>query len=179
MSRPSDTSSTLHGSLLIRPSQNLDMRARLQADLDTLPLDDRGLISNDSLKTLPYVSALLKKTLRIDPSVGGISRQLEADTLIGGYLLPKKTTLFIYMLALHQETGWTDPDVLTPERVMDGSGEAEEREGAHSMGFDGNALAGRQYTIEPIKCLVQSTERVAFVTFRLKTKKYIVQIRRR
>ncbi|RKO88971.1 cytochrome P450, partial [Blyttiomyces helicus] len=125
-----DTSSNVLGSMLIRLSENPHILARLQADLDTLPFDERGFISNPNLTTLSYLSAVLKETMRIDPSVSGFSRQLDSDTVIGGYFLPKKTKVLVSISSLHRGTRWADPDVFDPERFMNGAGESDDRDGA-------------------------------------------------
>ncbi|GBB91254.1 hypothetical protein RclHR1_18400003 [Rhizophagus clarus] len=56
----------------------------------------------DEINSLEYLNCVVKETLRLNPPVITISRVNTKDEVIGGYHVPKNTTMIIAILALHR-----------------------------------------------------------------------------
>ncbi|KAF3620579.1 hypothetical protein FXO38_24791 [Capsicum annuum] len=64
----------------------------------------KKVIKEAELVRLPYLHCILKKTLRIHPSVAFLSRKVEQDFELCGYFIPKGSEVIVNILSI----GW-DP----------------------------------------------------------------------
>ncbi|CAB4412564.1 unnamed protein product [Rhizophagus irregularis] len=60
--------------------------------------------SFDEINSLEYLNCIVKETLRTHPPVPMISRANVEDKVIGGYLIPKNTTIMVALSVLHKST---------------------------------------------------------------------------
>ncbi|RGB26998.1 cytochrome P450 [Rhizophagus diaphanus] len=60
--------------------------------------------SFDEINSLEYLNCIVKETLRTHSPAPMISRANVEDKVIGGYLIPKNTTIMIALSALHKST---------------------------------------------------------------------------
>ncbi|CAG8784218.1 21811_t:CDS:2, partial [Rhizophagus irregularis] len=60
--------------------------------------------SFDEINSLEYLNCIVKETLRTHSPAPMISRANVEDKIIGGYLIPKNTTIMIAISALHKST---------------------------------------------------------------------------
>jgi len=73
----------------------------------------------EHLKTMPYLKACLKESMRLSPSVPFTSRTLDKDTVLGDYAIPKGTVLMINSHALgSNEEYFDDTKQFKPERWL-------------------------------------------------------------
>ncbi|RKO91111.1 cytochrome P450 [Blyttiomyces helicus] len=198
----SDTSSNTAFFVLLRLLRDPRVLRALQEELDPLPRQEGGLIPYTRLKDLPYLDAVIKESTRLDPVVGALARQADADMVLAGYHIPKNTIVVASPMAAALGSEWGDPLVFRPERHLGAEGKNEDRIMVPwSLGTRncigkttpfrlpqnfalmeikmviGNFL--RHYSIEDVPGLVQNEERRAFVTIRLKDEKYTMRIRKR
>ncbi|XP_037940256.1 probable cytochrome P450 305a1 [Teleopsis dalmanni] len=72
----------------------------------------------------PYLDAFIMEVQRyfhITPITG--PRRALWDTTLGGYNIPKNTTILIGLRSVHMDkTHWGDPDIFRPERFIDSEG---------------------------------------------------------
>ncbi|XP_061194481.1 steroid 17-alpha-hydroxylase/17,20 lyase-like [Saccostrea echinata] len=70
---------------------------------------------------LDYTEACLFETLRLGNVTGlGVPHMTICDTQVGGYDIPKGTTVIINLRALHRDTKyWKDPEKFDPYRFLD------------------------------------------------------------
>lgn len=77
--------------------------------------DPRG----EHLKSMPYLKACLKESMRLSPSVPFTSRTLDKDIVLGDYAIPKGTVLMINSHALgSNEKYFDDTKQFKPERWL-------------------------------------------------------------
>jgi cytochrome P450 len=94
--------------LLVENRRVLD---RLVAELDALPPEKAA--------DAPYLDAVVKESLRLQPVVPGVGRALEAPMRIGDWDIPAGTMVApsIY-LTHHDPDVWPDPERFDPERFV-------------------------------------------------------------
>uniref|UniRef100_G3NPQ7 Cytochrome P450, family 24, subfamily A, polypeptide 1 n=1 Tax=Gasterosteus aculeatus aculeatus TaxID=481459 RepID=G3NPQ7_GASAC len=73
----------------------------------------------EHIKSMPYLKACLKESMRLSPSVPFTSRTLDKDTVLGDYAIPKGTVLMINSHALgSNEEYFEDGKQFKPERWL-------------------------------------------------------------
>ena len=91
---------------------------KLKAELDSLT---EGTEFTEIAK-LPYLSAVVSETLRLNPVVVFVSRHLKQPLELMGYQLPAGTSLFPSIYSVHQrEDIYPEPKQFKPERFIDRS----------------------------------------------------------
>lgn len=69
------------------------------------------------LPQLPYTTMVIKETMRVEPTVSLIPRQIKHDTELGGYHLKEGGVLFLSPYILHHDPRWwPEPKRLDPLR---------------------------------------------------------------
>ncbi|KAL9971262.1 hypothetical protein ACROYT_G023768, partial [Oculina patagonica] len=100
-----------------------DTQARVHAEMDKLigryrkpRLEDRG--------HLPYLESTVAEILRIATTTPlSIPHKSTRDSTLGGYDIPKDTTIITNFWAIHHDPKeWENPDVFNPERFLDADG---------------------------------------------------------
>jgi len=91
---------------------------------------------------LPYLSACLSETLRLNPPGTDTARKAAADLELGGFFVPKGSLLLLNNYALHRhEDHWPRAEEWLPERWLS-SGAAAELAAAEAAAVAGAAGAG-------------------------------------
>jgi len=97
--------------------QNTNSLARLRAELDSLA-DDSPL----SLASAPYLKATIQETLRIHPILTETLRKLKSPLQLGEYVLPAGMAVApATVLAHHNATTYSEPELFRPERFIERS----------------------------------------------------------
>ncbi|KAK4202781.1 putative bifunctional cytochrome P450 E-class, group I:NADPH-P450 reductase [Triangularia verruculosa] len=82
----------------------------------------RGPITVEHMKKLPYVTAVLRETLRLCPTIPSLGVQALEDTVIGGkWAVSKGTVMLLFLARSHRDKavyGETADDFI-PERMLD------------------------------------------------------------
>jgi cytochrome P450 len=100
-------------------ARNPDAEMRLHAELDEV-LGDRPPTFED-LPRLNYVNHVITEALRVYPTVWLVGREAIEPVNLGGYRLPKGTTLWMSQWVLHRDPRWfDDPQAFRPERWANG-----------------------------------------------------------
>jgi len=87
-----------------------------------LPSFDETLQFNDL--ELPYMTAFIKESLRMFPTIPGNARRCSEDVKFGDYLIPKGTLCAISNVALNRDPDLFDyPEEFIPERFLPDSKE--------------------------------------------------------
>lgn len=78
-------------------------------------------ISEYDIPHLPYLSAIVKETLRMHPAVPFlIPRKVDSEEQVCGYTIPKGTQVLVNAWAIGRDQSiWPKPDSFMPERFMD------------------------------------------------------------
>ncbi|MCA9839964.1 MAG: cytochrome P450 [Trueperaceae bacterium] len=76
-------------------------------------------LSLESLKGLPYLSAVVRETLRLYPTIPFAPRVSLEDTQLGDFFIPKGSRLFVSIYSIHRHGHfWEDPLAFKPERFI-------------------------------------------------------------
>lgn len=91
------------------------VRAKLAAELNTVLKGRPPTIA--ALPQLPYTDMIIKEAMRLYPPVTDVRREATRDCEIGGYFIPKGTTLIASQWVMHRDPRYfTHPEVFNPER---------------------------------------------------------------
>ncbi|XP_071094304.1 steroid 17-alpha-hydroxylase/17,20 lyase-like [Haliotis cracherodii] len=108
---------------LLELAQHPDIQDKLHTEVDRA-LGSSHYPSVSDRSSLPYTDAVLHESMRLHTVVpSGLPHKTLCDTKVGGYDIPKGTTVFINHYALHQDPEqWRDPQVYNPDRFLDHDG---------------------------------------------------------
>ncbi|MBD2664127.1 cytochrome P450 [Richelia sinica FACHB-800] len=96
-------------------AQHPHVREKLSAELKTV-LNGRPPTMAD-LPQLPYTTWVIKESMRLYPPATDVSREATQDCEIGGYFIPKGTTLIASQWVMHRDSRYfSDPELFQPER---------------------------------------------------------------
>ncbi|CAL1268171.1 unnamed protein product [Larinioides sclopetarius] len=97
-----------------------DVQEKVHEELDGIFGDDNERHANtEDLKDMKYLDCVLKESQRIFPSVPFIARQINENTNICGYPIPKGTSCLIYIHNLHRDERWfPNPEKFDPDRFL-------------------------------------------------------------
>ncbi|XP_030372024.1 cytochrome P450 302a1, mitochondrial [Scaptodrosophila lebanonensis] len=115
-----DTTSYASAFLLYHVAKHPDVQRRIyEESLKLLPNPEKALCA-DSLRTdITYTRAVLKESLRLNPISIGVGRILNQDTVLGGYFVPKGTTVVTQnMVACRLPQHFPEPLRFLPERWL-------------------------------------------------------------
>ncbi|KAL0438631.1 UNVERIFIED_CONTAM: cytochrome [Sesamum latifolium] len=102
--------------LLLNNQQTLK---RAQEELDNHIGKQRLVIESD-IEKLPYIQAIIKETLRLQPTVPLLlPRESVEDCTVAGYHIPAGARLMVNVWKLHRDPRvWVDPLEFRPERFL-------------------------------------------------------------
>ncbi len=99
-------------------SQHPQVRANLHKELKTVLSGRTATIAD--LPQLSYTNSVIKEAMRLYPPVTDVSREATQDCEIGGYSIPKGTTLICSQWVMHRDRRYfSDPERFSPERWAD------------------------------------------------------------
>lgn len=92
------------------------------------------LLNDSDLAKLPYLRCVVNETLRLHPAAPLLLPHISSeDCVVGGYNIPKGTTLMVNAWAMHRDPNlWDEPDKFVPERF---EGAEIEKEGHKFVPF--------------------------------------------
>jgi cytochrome P450 len=106
-------------------SQHPEVYERHKAEVDSLGGRIPGV---EDLPKLGYTLRIFKEALRLYPPAAMFDRVAKEDVEIGGYLVPKGTTIFISPYAIQRNAAlWPDPERFDPDRFLPEAEEARPR----------------------------------------------------
>ncbi|XP_027175083.1 cytochrome P450 76A1-like [Coffea eugenioides] len=95
---------------------------KLREEIDRVVGVDR-LVQESDMENLPYLQAVVKETFRLHPALPLLlPRNTMEDTKYLGYLIPKRTQVFVNAWAIGRDPAyWDDPLTFKPERFLNSS----------------------------------------------------------
>jgi flavanone 2-hydroxylase len=105
---------------------------KLRAELDAVVGASR-LVGEQDVPRLPYLQAVFKETLRLQPPAVFAQRETIEPVHVRGYVIPPKTSVFFNIFSIGRDPGcWEDPLQFRPERFMPGgAGAGVDPKGQH------------------------------------------------
>lgn len=115
-----DTVSTALAWCLYMLGRNKESQTK--AFQEVIGVEKKNLESIDEKVTaLKYIDCVVKETLRLHPVAPLISRYVDEDLNIDGFIIPKGTDVAFNLYALHREEAyWENPLEFVPERFQEG-----------------------------------------------------------
>ncbi|XP_054774215.2 cytochrome P450 4V2-like [Lytechinus pictus] len=114
-----DTTAAAAGWAIFLIGHHPDVQARLHMEMDQVFGDSLRPVTSDDLPRLPYLTCVIKETLRILPSVPSIFRKLDEDIILDGKVVPKETLVALSIYGLHQDPEeFPNPDRFDPDRFL-------------------------------------------------------------
>ncbi|KAH8296842.1 hypothetical protein KR054_011955 [Drosophila jambulina] len=114
-----ETTTTALVGLLLNLAKNPQKQQKLREELLTkLPSPDREFTLDD-MKSLPYLRACIKESMRVYPVTFGNMRSAGADVVLSGFRIPKDTPLLMTnIFLLKEERLFPRPEEFLPERWL-------------------------------------------------------------
>jgi cytochrome P450 len=110
-----ETSGTSLSWTLYHLAKHPQVLRRLEAELEQV-LNGRTPTMED-LPNLPYLKMVIEESLRLNPPVWGFPRDAVEEDEIGGYYIPKASSIFIVPYVTHRHPEfWPNPEAFDPER---------------------------------------------------------------
>ncbi|MFQ3648188.1 MAG: cytochrome P450, partial [Anaerolinea sp.] len=92
-----------------------EVEARLREEVVRV-LGDRPPTLAD-LPQLTYTEQVIKESMRLYPPAWSFARSVVEEVELGGYLIPKRSTVIILPYVIHRDPRWfTDPERFDPDR---------------------------------------------------------------
>jgi len=142
-----DTTGSTATFLLYHLADNPDKQEKLYQEIcDVIGPD--GNITEASLAKMKYLKACQTESQRMLPAAFGTSRRIQEDIVLGGYEIPKGTTLVrVGSVSSNDAANFENPDKFVPERWLRNS---EERHSADSFanipfGHGARSCIGRRF----------------------------------
>ncbi|KAL6182022.1 hypothetical protein ACLB2K_043445 [Fragaria x ananassa] len=113
-----DTTATTIEWVMTELMQHPEEMRRVQEELrDIVGLNQ--LVEEFHLPKLHHLDAVIKETLRLHSVVPLLPRRSKQCTTIGGYQIPKGSTVFLNVLAIHRDSSvWDNPLEFRPQRFL-------------------------------------------------------------
>ncbi|KAF9689460.1 hypothetical protein SADUNF_Sadunf01G0094500 [Salix dunnii] len=114
-----DTTTTMIEWTMARLMQHQEVRQKVYQELQEV-VGSNNVVEEFHLPKLRYLSAVMKETFRLHPAlpllVPRFSRQ---SCTVGGYIVPKGTTVFLNVYAIQRDPNqWDNPLEFRPERFL-------------------------------------------------------------
>ncbi|PPQ72833.1 hypothetical protein CVT26_003342 [Gymnopilus dilepis] len=140
----SDTTFTATRSFLYHMTMHPEIQKKAQAEIDAVVGNTR-LPDFDDRPSLPYIEAIYREVLRIDPPAPtGVPHAATEDDYYKGYFIPKGTVVFPNIWAMtHDEDVYPEASKFKPERFLDENGYLKDDMRVLAYGFGRRICVGR------------------------------------
>ncbi|WP_330289321.1 cytochrome P450 [Streptomyces sp. NBC_00576] len=123
-----------------------EVRARAQEEVDALPSGEPYTAA--TMDRLPYLTRVLKETMRLYPAAPLMGRRAVAETEIDGHLIPAGADILISPWVTHRHPAhWDTPDRFDPDRFTPDQETARHRYAWLPFGGGPRACIGRHFSM--------------------------------
>ncbi|WP_405770705.1 cytochrome P450 [Streptomyces sp. NBC_01538] len=123
-----------------------EARARAQQEVDALPPDEPCTAA--TMDRLPYLTQVLKETMRLYPAAPLVGRRSVAETEIDGHVIPAGVDILISPWVTHRHPAhWDTPDRFDPDRFTPAQESARHRYAWLPFGGGPRACIGRHFSM--------------------------------
>ncbi|PWA99111.1 heme-binding cytochrome P450 [Artemisia annua] len=115
-----DASSTMVEWVMAEIMHNPSVKKKVQDEL-TMVIG-KNVVEESHLPKLSYLDAVIKETFRLHPPLPLLIQRSPDETCkVGGYTIPKGTSVSMNIWAIHRDPkNWSNPLEFKPERFLDG-----------------------------------------------------------
>lgn len=114
-----DTTSSALVGILLNLAKNPEKQSRLRAEIISMVREPTQEFTVDDMKSLPYLRATIRESLRVYPVFFGNFRATGADLVLDGFRIPKGTRLLMNSnLLLNEECFYARAKEFLPERWL-------------------------------------------------------------
>ncbi|XP_023521546.1 cytochrome P450 705A22-like, partial [Cucurbita pepo subsp. pepo] len=132
-----DTSSVAMQWAMAELISHPEVLKRVRKEIESVVGESRRLVEEEDIPRLPYLQAVVKETLRLYPSGPVTIRECRQSCKIGGYDVPRKTSVAINLFAIMRDPQvWREPNKFRPERFLASSSKQERIETNTGQSFD-------------------------------------------
>ncbi|XP_034250283.1 probable cytochrome P450 49a1 [Thrips palmi] len=150
-----DTTSAAMSGLLYQLATNPDKQAKLQEELDRVIPDKTAPITQDQMEQLKYARACIKEAMRLMPVLPTSFRDTGKDQVLGGYRVPKGTTVGMSSLVMAQdERYFPKARQFLPERWLPGGSKTDHPFAFLPFGFGPRMCVGKRFANLELENLV-------------------------
>ncbi|XP_050428052.1 cytochrome P450 4C1-like isoform X2 [Adelges cooleyi] len=114
-----DTSSIAMTMALIHIGMNQNIQDDIREELHGIFGDSDRDATMEDLKAMPILERVIKETMRLYPSVTGITRKLNQPLSLKNHIIPPETILVVVPHLLHREESmYPNPEMFNPDRFL-------------------------------------------------------------
>ncbi|KAJ3931047.1 MAG: cytochrome P450 [Lentinula lateritia] len=119
-----DTPVSVLGEFILAMLRNPEVQAKAHDELERV-LGPGNLPSFNDVGSLPYITAIVRETLRYSPVTPlAFPHELIEDDIYAGYFLPKGSIILANVWSiLHNEDDYPEPHLFNPSRFLDSNGQ--------------------------------------------------------
>jgi cytochrome P450 / NADPH-cytochrome P450 reductase len=147
--------------------KNPDVVARAQEEVDrVLGTDPSVLPTYQQIQGLTYVTQILNETLRLWPTAAAFTRYPYEDAMVGGYLIPKGSSITALTIMLHRDKSiWgEDAEEFNPDHFQPETRASLPANAYKPFGSGQRACIGRQFAMqEAVLVLGMLLQRFEFI----------------
>nr|WBW48852.1 cytochrome P450 706V15 [Isodon rubescens] len=126
-----DTSSTIMEWVMAELLNHPKVMEKVQQELNEV-VGMNNVVEESHIPKLLYLDAVLKETMRVHPIGPFIQRTPSQTVTIGGYTIPKDSTVFVNVWSIHRDpVGWDEPLEFKPERFLEGENRKRDFSGSN------------------------------------------------
>ncbi|XP_063709161.1 cytochrome P450 4C1-like [Culicoides brevitarsis] len=114
-----DTTATALSWMALLIGNHPEVQERIYEEQISLFGNDKSPPTQQDLRQMEYLEAVMKECLRLQPSVVGTSRGLKEDIELGGYTVPAGCMLTVHIYQVHREEKYfPNPEKFIPDRFL-------------------------------------------------------------
>ncbi|KAL5234003.1 hypothetical protein ACI65C_001413 [Semiaphis heraclei] len=157
-----DTSSISMTMTLVLLGIYPDIQEQARDELRNIFGDSDRDATMEDLNAMKYIEAVIKESLRLYPSVPGITRHLQTPLQLKNYIIPPMTTIAVYPFILHRsEDIYPNAEEFIPERFLDEENKAKFQFGYLPFSAGARNCIGQKYAMNQMKIVVSTILRYA------------------
>ncbi len=139
--------------------RNPDALARIEQEIAEV-LGDR-LVTVDDLPRMPWTLATIEEAMRLHPPAYMTGRQARRDVDLGGFTLPERSTIMVYIRGIHRRADYfPSPLAFKPERMLPDAKKARPRHHYIPFGAGPRVCIGAHFALlEAQLCLATMVQR--------------------
>lgn len=129
---------------------------KVLAEVDALELSWEGVPAGNLDKSMPYLTSVIRETLRLTPAISGIPERIFAEqTTIGDLQLPPGSRVGAAQYVVHRNPDyWTDPDTFDPDRFSEENSKRHTPYSYLPFGLGRRTCMGKQFGMNEMRVVL-------------------------